>query len=80
MALKICAVLFRSVSTTDVGDCELTVLIYIYNLQGGQAGVGAAGAGAGGLPTDTSILTLALSLILVPLGLSAVAVFPPFAT
>jgi len=48
--------------------------------QGGQAGVGAAGAGAGGLPTDTSILTLGLSLILVPLGLTAVAVFPPFET
>ena len=33
----------------------------------------------GGLPTDTSIPTLALSLFLVPFGLSAVAVFPPFA-
>ena len=35
--------------------------------------------GGGGLPTDTSIPTLALSLALVPFGLSAVAVFPPFA-
>ena len=35
--------------------------------------------GGGGLPTDASIPTLALSLALVPFGLSAVAVFPPFA-
>ena len=35
--------------------------------------------GGGGLPTDTSIVTAALSLALVPLGLSAVAIFPPFA-
>ena len=42
---------------------------------------GAAGtAGGGGLPTNTLIQTLALSLALVPLGLTAVAVFPPFAT
>ena len=35
--------------------------------------------GGGGLPTDTRFPTLALSLSLVPFGLSAVAVFPPFA-
>ena len=35
--------------------------------------------GGGGLPTDASIPTLSLSLALVPIGLSAVAVFPPFA-
>ena len=50
---------------------------------GAAEGVGAAGGiGAfvgGGLPTNTAIQTLALSLALVPLGLLAVAVFPPFA-
>ena len=45
-------------------------------ISGGAAGT----AGGGGLPTNTLIQTLALSLALVPLGLSAVAVFPPFAT
>ena len=35
--------------------------------------------GGGGLPTNTAIQTLSLSLALVPLGLLAVAVFPPFA-
>ena len=35
--------------------------------------------GGGGLPTDTAIPSLPLSLMLVPLGLLAVAVFPPFA-
>ena len=35
--------------------------------------------GGGGLPTDASIPTLSLSLALAPIGLSAVAVFPPFA-
>ena len=44
------------------------------------AGSPSAGtAGGGGLPTNTAIQTLALSLALVPLGLLAVAVFPPFA-
>ena len=53
---------------------------------GANGGVGAAGVdggigalGGGGLPTNTAIQTLALSLALVPLGLLAVAVFPPFA-
>ena len=53
---------------------------------GSTGGVGAAGAdggigalGGGGLPTNAAIQTLALSLALVPLGLLAVAVFPPFA-
>ena len=36
--------------------------------------------GGGGLPSDGGISTAALSLALVPLGLSAVAIFPPFAT
>ena len=35
--------------------------------------------GGGGLPTDSGIPTLSLSLALVPIGLLAVAVFPPFA-
>jgi len=64
--------------TTMAGMLGTAMMTNLDFSQGGQAGVGAAGAG--GLPTDTSILTLALSLILVPLGLSAVAVFPPFAT
>ena len=51
--------------------------------QGGQAPGGSVGPGSpggGGLPTNTAISTLSLSLALVPLGLLAVAVFPPFAT
>ena len=36
------------------------------------------GVAGGGLPTDPGIATLSLSLALVPLGLLAVAVFPPF--
>ena len=47
------------------------------NPTGGSVSAGTPGGG--GLPTDTSIPTLALSLSLVPFGLSAVAVFPPFA-
>ena len=50
--------------------------------QGGQAPGGSVGPGSpggGGLPTNTAISTLSLSLALVPLGLLAVAVFPPFA-
>ena len=49
--------------------------------QGGQAPGGSVGPGSpggGGLPTNTAISTLSLSLALVPLGLLAVAVFPPF--
>ena len=34
--------------------------------------------GGGGLPNNTAIPTLSLSLALVPIGLMAVAVFPPF--
>ena len=36
--------------------------------------------GGGGSPSDGSIGTLATALALVPAGLTAVAVFPPFAT
>ena len=57
---------------------EWVLLISINLLQSGQTGAGAVGVG--GLPTDTSILSLGLSLVLVPLELTAVAVFPPFAT
>ena len=49
--------------------------------QGGQAPGGSVGPGSpggGGLPTNAAISTLSLSLALVPLGLLAVAVFPPF--
>ena len=49
----------------------------IVNPTGGSVPAGTPGGG--GLPTDISIPTLALSLALVPFGLSAVAVFPPFA-
>ena len=46
---------------------------------GSPGGSNAAGTiGGGGLPTDGGIPTAALSLALVPLGLAAVAVFPPF--
>ena len=41
--------------------------------------VSAGTPGGGGLPTDASIPTLSLSLALVPIGLSDVAVLPPFA-
>ena len=44
---------------------------------GGSLPVGSIAGG--GLPTNTAITTLPLSLALVPLGLMAVAVFPPFA-
>ena len=44
---------------------------------GGSLPVGSIAGG--GLPTNTAIQTLSLSLALVPLGLIAVAVFPPFA-
>ena len=44
---------------------------------GGSLSVGTTGGG--GLPTNTAIPSLSLSLALVPLGLLAVAVFPPFA-
>ena len=47
------------------------------NPSGGSSSAGTPGGG--GLPTDAGISTLALSLALVPFGLSAVAVFPPFA-
>ena len=43
-------------------------------LTGPQVGA----AGGGGLPLDAGIATSALSLALLPLGLLAVAVFPPF--
>ena len=43
---------------------------------GGSNPVGTVGGG--GLPSDQSITTAGLSLALVPLGLLAVAVFPPF--
>ena len=56
-------------------------LSFYFSLSGAPGGSVSAGtAGGGGLPTNTQIQTLALSLALVPLGLSAVAVFPPFAT
>ena len=51
--------------------------------QSGQATGGSpspGAAGGGGSPTDSSIATLAASLALVPAGLTAVSVFPPFAT
>ena len=47
------------------------------NPSGGSSSAGTPGGG--GLPTDAGISTLALSLALVPFGLSAIAVFPPFA-
>ena len=46
-------------------------------IPGGSLSVGTTGGG--GLPTNTAIPSLSLSLALVPLGLLAVAVFPPFA-
>ena len=46
--------------------------------QGGSTPAGTVGGG--GLPNDPTIATAALSLALVPLGLAAVAIFPPFLT
>ena len=51
------------------------------NFQDGGAAGGSVAVGTvagGGLPTNTAIATLSLSLALVPIGLIAVAVFPPF--
>ena len=61
----------------------LSVMPDIDFQQSGQApggSVSPGNPGGGGLPTNTAISTLSLSLALVPLGLLAVAVFPPFAT
>merc|ERR1711981_323285 len=60
------------------GMVGMAMMMPDLGFQNGAPGVGSAGGG--GLPTDAGIATLALSLALVPLALSAVAVFPPFAT
>ena len=59
---------------------KLSFYLILFDKKSGGGSVAAGTAGGGGLPTNTLIQTLALSLALVPLGLSAVAVFPPFAT
>ena len=62
------------------GMIGMVMMMPDLNFQENVGGSVTAGTpGGGGLPTDTSIPTLALSLALVPVGLSAVAVFPPFA-
>ena len=48
------------------------------NLSPGSSVPQVGGIGGGGLPSDSGISTISLSLALVPLGLMAVAVFPPF--
>ena len=65
------------------GMVGMIMMMSTMNSQGSSnptgGSVSAGTPGGGGLPTDTSIPTLALSLSLTPSGLSAVAVFPPFA-
>ena len=61
----------------------MTLMTNLNFQQSGQAPLSSAQPGTllgGGSPSDTSISTFALSLALVPAGLTAVAVFPPFAT
>ena len=61
------------------GMVGMAMMVPNLNFAGGAPNSQAAGtAGGGGLPTDGSISTAALSLALVPLGLAAVAIFPPF--
>ena len=67
----------QSLGALGAGMVGMAMMMPDLNFQQGGQGVGAAGGG--GLPTDFSIPTAALSLALVPLGLSAVAIFPPFA-
>ena len=66
-----------------VGMVGMIMMMSTVNSQGSGnptgGSVSAGTPGGGGLPTDTSIPTLASSLSLTPSGLSAVAVFPPFA-
>ena len=81
----------QAVSTLGIGMFGMAMSLPDLSFQnsgtvpvsGAAEGVGAAGGigafGGGGLPTNTAIQTLALSLALIPLGLLAVAVFPPFA-
>ena len=64
------------------GMIGMVMMMPSMNSQGSNPAGGSSSAGTpggGGLPTDASISTLALSLALVPFGLSAIAVFPPFA-
>ena len=65
------------------GMAGMIMMMSTMNSQGSSSPTGgsvsAGTPGGGGSPTDTSIPTLALSLSLAPFGLSAVAVFPPFA-
>ena len=61
------------------GMVGMAMMVPNLNFAGGAPNSQAAGtAGGGGLPTDGSIATAALSLALVPLGLAALAIFPPF--
>ena len=63
------------------GMVGMAMMVPNLNFAGG-APIGSQGAGTiggGGLPTDGTIATAAFSLALVPLGLTAVSIFPPFA-
>jgi len=72
----------QAVGAFGAGMIGMAMMMPDLNFQqngGSPGGSNAAGTiGGGGLPTDGSISTAALSLALVPLGLAAVAVFPPF--
>ena len=73
----------QAAGTFGAGMIGMAMMMPDLNFQqngGSPGGSTPAGTpGGGGLPTDGSIRTVSLSLALVPLGLSAVAVFPPFA-
>ena len=72
-------------STLGIGMFGMAMSLPDLDFQSSGPAVTSAGlplvgtAGGGGSPSNTGIQTLALSLALVPLGLLAVAVFPPFA-
>ena len=75
----------QAVATMGIGMFGMAMSLPDLDFQSNGAApitVGLLAAGTiedGGSPTDTAIPSLPLSLMLVPLGLLAVAVFPPFA-
>ncbi len=75
----------QAVSTLGIGMFGMAMSLPDLGFQSNGPAATPAGsppvgtAGGGGLPTNTAIQTLSLSLALLPLGLLAVAVFPPFA-
>ena len=72
----------QAASTLGIGMFGMAMMLPNLGFQASGTAGGSLPVGSiagGGLPTNTAITTLPLSLALVPLGLMAVAVFPPFA-